>query len=158
MSTEEEELELDHLETSSLLGLGAALEKGSASVRQRGRMGSDSSGYSRTGSSDEELDSLPTLYQQERLVPLHPPGNSCAMCCFFFSLAGVVFLFIIAFLLGSNSLYFKVSRQNELQKPKLVEGVLGAACMYLACAVLSGWYWYRNSTILPPSSYHVAVD
>lgn len=150
--------DLADLETTALLGLET---KGTdVQLRQRQRMGSDMSSFSRAGSiSDEELDSLPTLYQQERLeTGVHSSSNSCAMTCFFFSLAGVVFLSTIAFLLGSNSLYFKVSKQNEHQKPKLVEGVLGAASMYLACAVLSGWYWYRSCVIIPPSSYHVSVD
>lgn len=150
MSSKEQFLSLEDLETTSLLGV---------ELRQRQRNGSDTSSYSRVASSDEELDTLPTLYiyQQEKFEPI-VRSNLCAMSCFFFSLAGVVFLSIIAVQLGSNSLYFKVSKENEAQKPKLVEGVMGAACMYLGCAIVSGWFWYRNGSINNNISDHLAVD
>ena len=69
-----------------------------------------------------------------------------AKACFLFSLSGVIFLSIIAILLGSNSLYFKVSKENQNRKPKLVEGVFGAILMYLGCMGLSGYLWFKAAT------------
>ena len=66
--------------------------------------------------------------------------------CFIFSLSGVIFLTILAILLGHNSQYLKVSMENSGKKPKLVQGVLGAIFMYVACLVLSGYLWYKSST------------
>ena len=63
--------------------------------------------------------------------------------CFVFSLSGVIFLSVIAFLLGRNSLYIKVSHENFSRKKNLSEGVTGAVFMWLGCLVLSGYLWYR---------------
>ena len=63
--------------------------------------------------------------------------------CFVFSLSGVLFLSVIAILLGKNSLYIKVSNENFHRKKNLSEGVAGAAFMWLGCLVLSGYLWYR---------------
>ena len=63
--------------------------------------------------------------------------------CFVFSLSGVLFLSVIAILLGRNTFYIKVSHENFHRKPVLAEGVTGAVFMWLACCLLSGYLWYR---------------
>ena len=63
--------------------------------------------------------------------------------CFVFSLSGVLFLSIIAFLLGRNSLYIKVSKEHFKHKQELAGGCWGAAFMWLGCAVISGYLWHR---------------
>jgi hypothetical protein len=46
-------------------------------------------------------------------------------------------------MLGTKSIYLKVSKENDHRKPELAKGVMGAVYMYLACALISGIIWYR---------------
>jgi hypothetical protein len=70
-----------------------------------------------------------------------------AKICFVFSLVAVIFLSILAFLLGKNSVYLKVGAEYQNNKAELVSGVLGAVFMYLACLGLSAFVWFRASRV-----------
>ena len=61
-----------------------------------------------------------------------------------FSISGVVFLSIIAYLLQTNSVYIKVGKENEDRKPTLSEGVIGAAVMYAVTACIVLYYLYKS--------------
>lgn len=63
--------------------------------------------------------------------------------CFVLSVSGVVFLSTIAHQLGRNSIYIKVSSVNFGRKQSLAEGVTVAVFLYVACAVVSGYLWFR---------------
>jgi len=78
-------------------------------------------------------------------IPI-PKSTFCVKTCFFFSLAGIIFLSVIAYLLGTNSVYLEVSSENSHRKPELVSGTLGAVLMYLICLVISGYIWYKTVT------------
>ena len=78
-------------------------------------------------------------------IPI-PKSTFCVKTCFFFSLAGIIFLSIIAYLLGTDSVYLEVSSENSHRKPELVSGTLGAVLMYLICLVISGYIWYKTVT------------
>lgn len=78
-------------------------------------------------------------------IPI-PKSTFCVKTCFFFSLAGIIFLSIIAYLLGTDSVYLEVSSENSHRKPELVSGALGAVLMYLVCLIISGYIWYKTVT------------
>ena len=61
-------------------------------------------------------------------------------------MSGVIFLSVIAAVLGQNSIYIKISGGYGSKKPALVGGVGGAIAMYLSCMAISGYLWYRAST------------
>jgi hypothetical protein len=61
--------------------------------------------------------------------------------CFILSVSGVIFLSIIAYLLGQNSIYIKVNSVHR--KETLAESVTVAAFLYMGCAVVSGYLWFR---------------
>jgi drug/metabolite transporter (DMT)-like permease len=66
--------------------------------------------------------------------------------CFVFSLSGVIFLSVIAILLGQNSIYVQISGEYSNKKPALTGGIGGAIAMYVCCMILSGYLWYRALT------------
>ena len=78
-------------------------------------------------------------------IPI-PKSTFCVKAGFFFSLAGIIFLSIIAYLLRTDSIYLEVSSENSHRKPELVSGTLGAVLMYLICLVISGYIWYKTVT------------
>lgn len=124
-------------------------------------------------SSDDELDQIPVL-NPHRYKPLPQKKSTFCeskllfsfwlkilivcfcftgpKCCFTFSLMAIIFLSIVAYLLWVDSLYFKVSKENEHRKPELVNGVLGAVVMYIACLGLSGYMWFKSTTLEPLTS------
>lgn len=63
-----------------------------------------------------------------------------ATCCFVFSLFGVIFLSIMAYLLWIESVYIKVNPANMNKKLDLVRGVIGAIIMYAVCMVVSAYF------------------
>lgn len=62
-----------------------------------------------------------------------------------FSLFGVIFLSILAYLLRLESVYVKVSPANASKKHDLARGVVGAIIMYAACMVISGYILLSTS-------------
>mmetsp|Transcript_3032 Transcript_3032/g.3202 ORF Transcript_3032/g.3202 Transcript_3032/m.3202 type:complete len:144 (+) Transcript_3032:234-665(+) len=114
-------------------------------MRNRGK------GYHKV-STDEDIDDIPEpiMYRYNEKAPLKvfrkgvPKVKSTAgsICCFFFSLSGVVFLSSIAHILNSNSEFIKVGQENAHHKQKLVPGVIGAIIMYIICMAVSARYWY----------------
>ncbi len=74
--------------------------------------------------------------------------------CFLFSLSGIIFLSVIALLLFHDSPYLIVSTANANRKPELADGVMGAIMMYVACLVVSGYFWFRTSIISNLSESH----
>jgi hypothetical protein len=70
------------------------------------------------------------------------------------SISGVIFLTTIAILLKSDSIYLKVPKENEYNKPVLGDGVVGAAMLYLLTAVLSAYYIFRS----PQRSNRLSID
>lgn len=69
-----------------------------------------------------------------------------AWCFFLLSVSGVIFLTIIGVLLKSDSLYLKVSKENEYKKPLLGDSVVGAAMLYVLTAVISGYYLFTSNS------------
>jgi hypothetical protein len=67
-------------------------------------------------------------------------------CCFVFSLSGVIFLSIIAYMLHKDSIYIRIDGANGKKKKELVKGVVGAIVMYIICMLLSTYLWYRALT------------
>lgn len=120
-------------------------------------------GYQRL-STEDEIDNVPILNAAR--APKEVPTTRSAFCeenqysflrlftgvvsgakiCFLFSFSGIIFLSIIAYLLWTNSLYLKVNKENTHNKPKLVEGCVGAILMYVGCLGLSGYFWYKAAT------------
>ena len=146
--------DLDLQESASLLGGGS----GSVELRQRARVS-----FSSRDSDDDGVVDFPRLRSSlSSSVALQQSGakqdSACPGACFVFSLAGLIFLSIIAAQLGSNSIYLRVSRENSSNKAQLAEGVQGAAAMYGACAVISGWFWWRQRNFSAGATAHVAID
>jgi hypothetical protein len=101
-----------------------------------------------TSSSSSSSSSYNNLQGQKTIInriPI-PKSTFCVKTCFFFSLAGIIFLSVIAYLLGTNSVYLEVSSENSHRKPELVSGTLGAVLIYLICLVISGYIWYKTVT------------
>ena len=48
-------------------------------------------------------------------------------------------------MLYRNSKYIKVSLENVKSKRDLVQGISGAIYMYIACLIISGYFWYTIS-------------
>ena len=154
----------DELIEQESTGLLAGSGNAQVELRQRQRVGSSGSTFSNPASRDSEDDDdeierprkWPGGGQFVAMQPLASNSSGCPMACFFFSVAGVIFLSIIASLLGSNSLYLRVGKDNTNDKTKLAEGVRGAVLMYAGCALVSGWIWWRQRSA--SLSVHVAVD
>jgi len=110
-------------------------------LRQRTRSGS----YSRLPVEEEDEDHtvIPVLnINKPKAILQVNTSNQLAKFCFVFSLIGVVFLTVVAVLLGQQSPYFKVSQSLADKKHELVRGVVGAIIMYSICAVGSGYVLY----------------
>lgn len=71
---------------------------------------------------------------------------------FFFSLSGVIFLSVIAFLLEKDSLYLVVNKENMEHKQKLAEGVIGAIFLYIGCGIISGYFWFKACSAIREDS------
>ena len=146
-------------ESASLLGVGAVRQ------RQRGSSGSTGS-FSNPVSRDSDDDSveLPrplrfSLQNSTASFQAVPQSSSCPAGCFFLSIAGVIFLSVVAAQLATNSPYLKVSKENSANKVILAEGVRGAVYMYAGCALISAWMWYQQR-VRPgvPNSVHEDTD
>jgi len=80
-------------------------------LRQRSKSGD---GYSRVSTDDE--DEVPRLSVYTAKAAPKQSSNTCLKFFFVFSLSGILFLSVVAFLLYSNSLYFKVSANTNKQE------------------------------------------
>jgi uncharacterized membrane protein len=60
------------------------------------------------------------------------------------SIAGVVYLSTIAYMLRKNSIYIRMADEFNNKKPELVKGVVGAIFIYFLCACVSLWAIYRS--------------
>lgn len=63
---------------------------------------------------------------------------------FVFSVAGVVYLSTIAYMLRKNTIYIRMTDEVNNKKPELVNGVVGAIFIYFLCACVSLWAIYRS--------------
>jgi hypothetical protein len=73
-------------------------------------------------------------------------------CCFFFSLAGVVFLSTISVYLGTNSPYLVLPDKSS-DKQRLLPAVVEAIFMYLACMALCAYLWYSKRKARGPRPF-----
>mmetsp|Transcript_5085 Transcript_5085/g.7775 ORF Transcript_5085/g.7775 Transcript_5085/m.7775 type:complete len:129 (-) Transcript_5085:88-474(-) len=98
---------------------------------------------------EEDIDSTPDFsgppVSSKEFVTSRPQSQTCYWILVYFSLSGVVFLSVIAYLLKSNSLYIKVAPENESRKKQLGDGVIGAIVMYIVTAALVLVHMYRSS-------------
>ena len=110
-------------------------------------------GYERV-TSDDEVDYVPlginpcNSYDFEndnpRISYARDSDGSCAQICFIFSASGVLFLSSIAACLYYESEYIVVAQEYSHRKKELLSGVGGAIMMYLACILVSGYFWQRS--------------
>ncbi len=131
---------------------------GSSSSALRNRRGNRSD-------DDEEDDDSPSIGGYARRVKFvpKPPSNTCKFAsiigiiyildyfcsiglklCVVISIAGIVFLGIISYLLANSSPYIRVSPEYESNKPKLVDSIHGAIFLYVVCLVISCYLWWRS--------------
>lgn len=64
--------------------------------------------------------------------------------CVVLSVAGIIFLSIISYLLANSSPYIRVSPEYAHDKPKLAESINGAIFLYAVCLVVSSYLWWRS--------------
>ena len=81
--------------------------------------------------------------------------NEGAKTCFFFSISGVIFLSSIAIGVQQNLIDIEIGN-NERHKGEIIEGIVGAILMYVACLGISAFYWYKS--ILFTSEYDRIID
>lgn len=74
-----------------------------------------------------------------------PTPATGAVCCTFFSLSGMIFLFGLSLVLKSDSMYFLMEGATA-PKPSYAPPVEGAMYIYLSTMVLSLIFWVRTYT------------
>mmetsp|Transcript_73364 Transcript_73364/g.143958 ORF Transcript_73364/g.143958 Transcript_73364/m.143958 type:complete len:110 (+) Transcript_73364:66-395(+) len=72
---------------------------------------------------------------------------TCAKCCTFFSISGIIFLVIMGSLLQSQPLYIK----GPTDHVKASKGCYEGALLYLVTLLLSVGYWMFDSLRKKPS-------
>jgi len=63
--------------------------------------------------------------------------DGCCRFLFFLSLAGIVFMSIITYMLAQDSIYLKIGDHVPQSKPELARGCFGAVILYITTAFLS---------------------
>ncbi len=79
-------------------------------------------------------------------------------CCCVFSLVGVFYLGTVAYMLQHDSIYLKVGH-TPYTKPELADSLMATIFMYLACAIVSGIFWFRSRRLLVMvAPHHLAEE
>lgn len=94
------------------------------------------------GSSSQLVDQSPV----HRLIFCLLSRSPGTKVCFVVSLWGVLFLSWVGLTLASASPYI-LEHEDAQRKVELASSVFGAAAMYLVCACLSGFCWYKTSCV-----------
>lgn len=91
------------------------------------------------------------------LAQNHNPSRGCPTCCLIFSVAGAIFMFMIAIILSSKSgFYLKLHESSGVTHEEAKGTAVGAGVLYLLMAVYC-WYVLKFRRRCCPSKEQVGM-